>query len=526
MQKINLLTGYPPLRLLKTQITAASFPDIESIYICDSTPMPLLQPCSAYLGTWEAALPLLEQVTDSYPVLFLIAGAPKLSCAQLGRYPCNILLSDQDIFSLYNILNDTLLAWNRWSSRFATLGQQKNSLQALIEAGASMLQTSLILVNAGYSLICYRLRDDPDILLASFPGLNALFTKGFLSLQTILQMKEESGILILPVKQGADTLAYLLMPELTSEDYAAHTFAGLLLSALRQHLAVQRQSYSGHYKVEFEQLIRDLIDMNTISEEEVQNRLDLMEAQTKHFYCCLVIVLAGTDAATHPFNSMIGGLGKIFPSGYFAIYQDHIVAMLPVAERRFPDYDRKEFLRLLHNFQAFAGLSGPLSRLEQFRTVYLMASSAIRLGRALGTPDADPVYLYNDYRIYHMIDMCREGFINRYHHDNLAYLCHPMVISLYAHDRDHQTDFVEILSTYLRADCNLTKTARILNFHRNTMLYKLSKIEAIIGDTLTDSNLKQTLLLSCYTIRYITDYLKDDVFQYTPIQKETEGSPE
>ena len=89
--------------------------------------------------------------------------------------------------------------------------------------------------------------------------------------------------------------------------------------------------------------------------------------------------------------------------------------------------------------------------------------------------------------------------------------------------QDHGTDFVDILSTFLQSDSNLTKTARKLNFHRNTMLYKLSKIESIIGDSLEDSTLKQTLLLSCYTIRYIALYLKEDVLKYNPIQKETEG---
>ena len=226
------------------------------------------------------------------------------------------------------------------------------------------------------------------------------------------------------------------------------------------------------------------------------------------------------DSGSHPLNQIITGLEKIFPGAYFAIYQDHVVSMVPVSERRLPDYDHDALLALLQNFHAAIGISGPLMRLEQFRTLYLMATSAIRLGSALGVPGTDPIYLYNDYRIYHMIDMCREGFINRYHHDNLIYLCHPMVISLYRYDREHDTDFVDILSAYLQSDSNLTRTAKLLNFHRNTMLYKLSKIESIIGTSLEDSTLKQTLLLSCFTIRYVSLYLKEDVLKYSPMQKE------
>lgn len=521
MQKISLLTEYQPLQIRDSHIPFASFPDIEYIYICDTTPTPDLRPNAAYLGSWQAAQPLLAQVTGEYPVTFLLTGAAEVSHSELIQYSCNILLSDQDIFTLYNILNDTLMAWKHWTQKFALQSLQPGGLQPLIELGSAMLGTSIILLNAGYSMICYHLHSqDTSQLQTSFPGLNSLLSRGFLSIQTILQLKEEAGTLILPVKQGADTLAYLLLPELHEEDYRAHTFSTILIQALRQHMAIQNQNHTGHYKIEFEQLIADLIDMNTISEEEIQNRLTLMGASMKQFYCCLVVRLIAQDVTASPLNFIISGLEKLFPGGYFTVYQDRVVALVPVSERRLPEYDHKALASLLTNFHAAIGMSGPLMRLEQFRTLYLMASSAIRLGSALSYPNTDPIYLYNDYRIYHMIDMCREGFINRYHHDNLIYLCHPMVIALYRYDKDHDTDFVDILATFLQADSNLTKTAKLLNFHRNTMLYKLSKIESIIGNSLDDSTLKQTLLLSCYTIRYITLYLKEDLMKYNPIQKD------
>ena len=523
MQKISILTEYASLSLLDKHVPQPSFPDMEYIYICDTTPAPTLRPSAVYVGSWQAAQPLLAQITENYTALFLLTEAEGVRHSDLECFSCNILLSDQDIYTLYNILNDTLMAWRHWSQRFALLGLQKNNLQSLIELGASMLNTSVILLNAGYSMICYQLHHDRSQFLASFPGLNSLLTRGFLSIQTILQLKEEGNVPILPIRQGADTLAYLLLPELQEGDYAAHTFGTLLTQALRQHMASQSQSHSGHYKIEFEQLIADMIEMNTISEEEIQNRLVLMDASLKRFYCCLVVRLVSQDTSSLPLNQLIGGLEKLFPGSYFAIYQDHVVALVPVAERRLPDYHQEALLTLLERFHASIGMSGPLMRLEQFRTLYLMASSAIRLGSALALSGSPPIYLYNDYRIYHMIDMCREGFINRYHHDNLVYLCHPMASSLHRYDQDHGTDFVDILSTFLQSDSNLTKTARKLNFHRNTMLYKLSKIESIIGDSLEDSTLKQTLLLSCYTIRYIALYLKEDVLKYNPIQKETEG---
>jgi sugar diacid utilization regulator len=52
---------------------------------------------------------------------------------------------------------------------------------------------------------------------------------------------------------------------------------------------------------------------------------------------------------------------------------------------------------------------------------------------------------------------------------------------LLEYDRLHQAELAETLRAYLAADANLTKSARLLNVHPNTVVYRLQRIRQLTG---------------------------------------------
>jgi sugar diacid utilization regulator len=52
---------------------------------------------------------------------------------------------------------------------------------------------------------------------------------------------------------------------------------------------------------------------------------------------------------------------------------------------------------------------------------------------------------------------------------------------LFEYDRVHHTELAETLRAYLAADTNLTKTARLLAVHPNTVVYRLGRIQQLTG---------------------------------------------
>jgi purine catabolism regulator len=59
--------------------------------------------------------------------------------------------------------------------------------------------------------------------------------------------------------------------------------------------------------------------------------------------------------------------------------------------------------------------------------------------------------------------------------------------ALIDHDADHQTQLVETLETFLSLDRSWAATAEKLLIHRQTLAYRLKKIEAITGRTTRSS---------------------------------------
>jgi sugar diacid utilization regulator len=52
---------------------------------------------------------------------------------------------------------------------------------------------------------------------------------------------------------------------------------------------------------------------------------------------------------------------------------------------------------------------------------------------------------------------------------------------LYEYDRLHRAELVETLRAYIAADTNLTESARLLNVHPNTVVYRLRRIRELTG---------------------------------------------
>jgi len=71
-----------------------------------------------------------------------------------------------------------------------------------------------------------------------------------------------------------------------------------------------------------------------------------------------------------------------------------------------------------------------------------------------------------------------------------------MLGPLLAHDARNDGTLVETLEGFFRCNGNLSETARVMHLHRNSLLYRLDRIEAILGRSLEDSELRLSLQIA------------------------------
>ena len=80
--------------------------------------------------------------------------------------------------------------------------------------------------------------------------------------------------------------------------------------------------------------------------------------------------------------------------------------------------------------------------------------------------------------------------------DELDDFYQEMLGPLLTHDARNDGTLVETLEGFFRCNGNLSETARVMHLHRNSLLYRLDRIAAILGRSLEDSELRLSLQIA------------------------------
>ena len=74
--------------------------------------------------------------------------------------------------------------------------------------------------------------------------------------------------------------------------------------------------------------------------------------------------------------------------------------------------------------------------------------------------------------------------------DSLARLVEAALRPLEQHDEDRRGELIHSLETYLDAGGSLTAASGMLGVHRNTLSYRLNRIEELLGQDLSDPRVR------------------------------------
>lgn len=132
------------------------------------------------------------------------------------------------------------------------------------------------------------------------------------------------------------------------------------------------------------------------------------------------------------------------------------------------------------------GLSLPCSGIAEARYLFDQARGAIRFGN-LRAP-AQSQYLFFDYAIDYILTA--SSFTDSLH------ACCPAVRGIWEMCRENGREMFDTLRTYLDNERSVTKTSAVLFTHRNTVLYRIKKIQELLGQDLDDAYIRDYVRLS------------------------------
>lgn len=147
------------------------------------------------------------------------------------------------------------------------------------------------------------------------------------------------------------------------------------------------------------------------------------------------------------------------------------------------------YIDLIHNFGFSIGVSNLFTDLLDLPTYKYQASRSIDLNPR----EEVNQYFYDDYIISDIFTYAKEGMsLHNYSNPALSYLKE--------YDKQNNAVYFSTLKTYLLCFCDSSETIHQLNIHRNTLLYRLQKIEELTGYQLKDKQLCIRLLCDIHLL--------------------------
>ena len=430
----------------------------------------------------------------------------------------SVLVFGGDIFRLYNRVSAELTGYSQWIYDL----QSTDNLQLLSDYACRRTGCTIAVLGSYFQVLAFSpYQNEGDFLFSLFRDGGSLSLDSVLEIldkehssmgkQTLLLRFKDKDYIDYPVRNKSRIIARVIVwPPEEEISTLVMPYMNDLLRAVTP-LLLSSDSIIQHSRNTSGALIADLVERRLTSQEELLRRLSVTPELLKGKYFHVIVIMFPSEETSVPYHYLSGQLEQIFPDSSVVSYEKNLVVISSLNSRRSSlTFDRGRLQHLLESFDAFAGIGNLTRFLISMRTLYLQALATARLGRIFRDNMEERIFYYNDYSVYHYIDLCFESAVKLHQYDNATHLCHPGVIAILRHDQKNETDLYNTLRNYLENNCNASLCAKKMFVHRNTINYRINVIEELIGGSLSDSRLRLTIQMSFLVLEYEKKYMGVD----------------
>lgn len=109
-----------------------------------------------------------------------------------------------------------------------------------------------------------------------------------------------------------------------------------------------------------------------------------------------------------------------------------------------------------------------------------------------------------NHAVFYLADYpeCSLIYASHLRSDDIHTLLSPLYLKIVAHDQENNTQYLITLLTYLRCSCSVSKTARQLFIHANSVLYRINRLQELFDFDLSDENAVFGILFSARLQEY------------------------
>lgn len=436
---------------------------------------------------------------------------------------CSVFYSERSLPAVFNMMADKISRFIRWNDALKNVLYRNEGLQALLDL-SSFLPGTLLLTNAGYKLQASVYKEE-----VSDPTVEEVRQLGYHTFETIERIHKE-----VPLVSSQDTSEYIskisnnytiirlirykeriaarlcLILNGPETDPSYSDYMAILGNAIAEYL-FSRQSVDYASNAELGSLVSDIMEGRIVNQTELDQRMKQVKLIAHRYFHLMLVSFDQTGSRSPiPWNYVISQLQYIFPYSNITTYNGDILLIIQKRQRKSRvKFNEKYLMNLLEQYNGFSCMGNASEFIMSLPPMYHQVHGALRIGSHL-----DPkrrIYYYEDFAMYQIVELAADSEIKHLSSRNLAHLCNNEMIALIMYDQKYNTNMADILLTFLRYERNTTKAAEVLFMHRNTLLYKIKKIEEIIDRDLEDPDFRARMLFSGYVVNYMRKYRKEDI---------------
>ena len=255
-------------------------------------------------------------------------------------------------------------------------------------------------------------------------------------------------------------------------DGGAAELVRLLCGTVAIRLKLQEVSAAELSKTQ-DLFLRELLSDHVLSADALDNYTSQLGISPGQRFCVIAVRLEERNVEARAVPFILQQVRSQFPADPVVLWGSHIVILIRAEADQGGILNNKFVLReylAVHKLRS--GMSRPFSDLRQTRAHFAQAADTID---ALGQlyPDEILIRFQRDLGAQMIHRLSRQEDVSLYEHPALAVLD--------AADAKNGGALLHTLETYLRCGCSLSRTARALFIHRNTLNKRMERIRALTG---------------------------------------------
>lgn len=462
-----------------------------------------LQRC-LYIGTvaeFPQKIEIIEDADNRNIVSFLLIKDQEFNldkdfCDFLNIYTVS---SSDSINALYDAFTEMIHDDNRLADIMNKLFfelYRNRGLQSIVAAAADIFENSVMVNDVAYNVIAKSSRSPlGDKILSNATG------GGFIAESVITEMRNknifeelhQTNKLIYSFQYSTNThwlfktvrINHTSIADIAIVDdnrpfrYIDFKLIDLLSKMIS--LEMQKDEYfTRNKKNNYSYFVQDLIEGRLNNSETILQRAAMLGFHFYGNYWISVACPKNTEQSSDELNYLASQLMQILPEGKWVVYKKAMIGLFSRKnKKKLTEYEYDKLLHFAQENNIFIGISDVFYNTTKFPVYYEQALHAAQAP----IPGKTNMHIryYSDIMVYHLVELLAAN------HSTNEFL-HPELILLEEYDKENNTELMHTLKQYIINARSTAKTSQDLNIHRNSLLYRLNRINEITNLDLDDGN--------------------------------------